>query len=124
MPGKRLRLVRSSTSFDDMSVLNEPLPPPELRMKMKPPRYPAKILIEGDNVPQLAILTLPSPYMKKENDRGHIGNFLDRCNCFRCVHFVALSAVTDKLMWTNCYGLGQEDELETVTESSTKKEKP
>ncbi|KAM0995591.1 hypothetical protein ACFX13_005752 [Malus domestica] len=81
MPGKRLRLVRSSTSFDDMSVLNEPLPPPELRMKMKPPRYPAKILIEGDNVPQLAILTLPSPYMKKENDRGHIGNFLDRCNC-------------------------------------------
>lgn len=80
MPGKRLRLVRSSTSFDDMNVLNEPLPPPELRMKMKPPRYPAKILIEDDDVPQLAILTLPSPYMKKENDRGHIGNFLDRCN--------------------------------------------
>ncbi|TQD89823.1 hypothetical protein C1H46_024589 [Malus baccata] len=65
MPGKRLRLVRSSTSFDDMSVLNEPLPPPELRMKMNPPRYPAKILIEGDNVPQLAILTLPSPYMRR-----------------------------------------------------------
>ncbi|KAM1276300.1 hypothetical protein ACFX13_029542 [Malus domestica] len=79
MPGKRLRLVRSSTSFDDMIVLNEPLPPPKLRMKMKPPRHPTKILTEDDDVPQSAIMTLPLPYMK-ENDQGHTGNFLDRCN--------------------------------------------
>lgn len=78
MPGKRLRLVRSSTSFDDMNVFNEPLPPPKLRTKMKPPRYPTKILTEDDDVPQSAIMTLPSPSMK-ENDQGHTGNFLDSC---------------------------------------------
>ncbi|CAN6558991.1 unnamed protein product [Malus baccata var. baccata] len=106
MPGKRFRLVRSSTSFDDMSVLNEPLPPPKLRMKMKPPRHPTKILTEDDDVPQRTIKDILE------------------------ISWIHVTTVRRSLMrMTTFICTGQEYEqyameLETVTESSTKIEKP
>ncbi|XP_021802168.1 protein MARD1-like, partial [Prunus avium] len=80
MPGKRLRFVRSSTSFYDLSSLHEPLPlpPPEQQLQMKPPRYPKNVPMEEDDASPPAW----SPNMK-ENGQGQSGNFLDRCNYCR-----------------------------------------
>ncbi|XP_062012735.1 protein INCREASED RESISTANCE TO MYZUS PERSICAE 1-like [Rosa rugosa] len=75
MTGKRMRLVRSKTSFDDMTTLDGQLPPQERRQQMKPPSNETMIEKETPKVyhqPAATLAMWSSPATQ--------GSFLDKCN--------------------------------------------
>nr|XP_011462249.1 PREDICTED: uncharacterized protein LOC105350918 [Fragaria vesca subsp. vesca] len=80
MTGKRMRLVRSKTSFDDMSTLDDQQQTPkEPRQDMEPPSNQAMIEKETPKVPHVPVAPL-AMWSSTTTTQGH---FLDKCTFCR-----------------------------------------
>ncbi|KAK9941231.1 hypothetical protein M0R45_017848 [Rubus argutus] len=80
MAGKRMRLVRSKTSFDDMSAFDRQLPLQERRQPIKPPNNQIMTEKQTQKVSQpVATLSIWSSTSTQE----HTSHFLDKCNYCR-----------------------------------------